>query len=151
MTPKVTVHRRSVRRRGFTLIELMIAIMVISVGLLGMGSVMASSSVLQSLSISRTEMTTAAENKMEELRVFGFTPASSPLRAAIALGGDLAMSVAGYSDSTESLSGRWYYRRWQIQNGVAGTRLVTIRVVPSGAQRAVVKSLDFASLVAVTP
>jgi prepilin-type N-terminal cleavage/methylation domain-containing protein len=148
MNPRIAGPRRS--RRGLTLIELMVAIMVIGVGLLGMGSVMASSTTLQSLAISRTEMTTAAENKMEELRVFGSTPTASPLRAAIAIGGDLLVPVAGYSDSTESLSGRWYYRRWQIQTGVAGTRQVTIRVVPSGAQRSVVNSLDFESLVAVT-
>jgi prepilin-type N-terminal cleavage/methylation domain-containing protein len=138
-------------RCGFTLIELMIAIMVISIGLLGMGSVMAGSTFLQSLSISRTEMTTAAENKVEELRVFARTPTGSPLRTAIALGGDVLAPLVGYSDSTQSLSGRWYYRRWQIQAGPAGTRQVTIRVVPSGAQRAVVKSLDFASLLAVAP
>jgi prepilin-type N-terminal cleavage/methylation domain-containing protein len=146
-----TARRNGRLRRGFTLIELMIAVMVISVGLLGMGSVMASSTVLQSLSISRAEMTTAAENKMEELRVFGFTPSGSPLRAAIALGGDVGAPVGGYSDSTQSLSGRWYYRRWQIQAGLAGTRQATIRVVPSGALRAVVKSMDFTSFLAVTP
>jgi prepilin-type N-terminal cleavage/methylation domain-containing protein len=139
------------RRDGFTLIELMIAIMIIGVGLLGMGSVMASSTQLQSLSISRAEMTGAVENKMEELRVYGFTPSTSPLRALIAVGGDLVAPVIGYSDSTQSLSGRWYYRRWQIRNGVVGTREVTIRVVPSGAMRAVVSSLDFTSLLAVVP
>jgi prepilin-type N-terminal cleavage/methylation domain-containing protein len=136
-------------RRGFTLVELMIAIMVISVGLLGMGSVMGSSSQLQSLSISRTEMTTAVENKMEELRTYAATPSTSPLRVQVAPGGSLTLPIVGYSDSTQSSSGRWYRRRWLIQTGVAGTRQVTIRAVPSGAQRAVVKSLDFASLLAV--
>jgi hypothetical protein len=59
--------------------------------------------------------------------------------------------MAGYSDSTEALSGRWYYRRWQIQNGVAGTRQLTVRVVPRGALRDLVKQLDFSSLLGVTP
>lgn len=138
-------------RRGFTVIELMVAVMVISVGLLGMGSVMGSSSRLQMLALSRTEMTTAAENKVEELRVYGLTKASSPLRVAIAVGGGLVAPVAGYSDSTQSLSGRWYYRRWQIQPGVAGTRQLTVRVVPAGAMRDVVRRLDFPSLLAVAP
>jgi type IV pilus assembly protein PilV len=140
---------RGTSRRGFTLVELMIAIMVISVGLLGMGSVMGSSTQLQSISISRTEMTTAAENKMEELRVYAATPSTSALRVKVAVGGSLAVPVAGYSDSTQSLSGRWYTRRWEIQAGVAGTRQTTIRVVPSGAQRSVVKSMNFASLLAL--
>jgi type IV pilus assembly protein PilV len=136
-------------RQGFTLVELMIAIMVISVGLLGMGSVMGSSSQLQSLAISRTEMTTAAENKMEELRVYGATPSTSPFRLQVAPGGSLTVPIVGYSDSTQGSSGRWYKRRWLVQAGVAGTRQATIRVVPSGAQRAVVKSMDFASLLAL--
>lgn len=138
-------------RRGFTVIELMVAVMIMSVGLLGMGSVMGSSSRLQTLALSRTEMTTAAESKVEELRVFGMTPADSPLRVAIAVGGSLVAPVAGYSDSTQALSGRWYYRRWQIQNGVAGTRQLTVRVVPRGALRDVVKQLEFSSLLGVTP
>lgn len=138
-------------RAGFTLIELMVAIMIIGVGVLGMGSVMASSAQLQSIAISRAEMTTAAENKVEELRVFGSTASTSPLRAAIAVGGSVAGSVAGYSDSTQSLSGRWYHRRWQIANGVAGTRQLTMRVVPAGLLRSVVRQLDISTLLAVNP
>jgi prepilin-type N-terminal cleavage/methylation domain-containing protein len=138
-------------RRGFTVIELMVAIMIISVGLLGMSSVMGSSSRLQTLAISRGEMATAAESKVEELRVFGGTATDSPLRVAIAVGGSIVAPVAGYSDSTEAVSGRWFYRRWQIQNGVAGTRQVTVRVVPKGPLRDLVKRLDFSSLLSVTP
>lgn len=145
--------RRTARtsRRGFTVIELMVAVMIISVGLLGMGSVMGSSTRLQTLALSRAEMTTAAENKVEELRVFGMTRSDSPLRVAIAVGGSLTAPVAGYSDSTQALSGRWYVRRWQIQTGVAGTRQLTVRVVPRGALRDVANSLDFSSLLGVTP
>lgn len=138
-------------RDGFTVIELIVAVMIISVGLLGMGSVMGSSTRLQTLAMSRTEMTTAAENKVEELRVYGKTPTSSPLRAAIAVGGSVVAPVVGYSDSTQALSGRWYRRRWQVQNGVAGTRLLTLRVVPSGPLRDVVKQLDVNTLLAVLP
>lgn len=138
-------------RGGFTVIELMVAVMIISVGLLGMGSVMGSSSRLQTLAVSRGEMATAAESKIEELRVFGATATDSPLRVAIGVGGSIVAPVAGYSDSTQAVSGRWFYRRWQIQNGVAGTRQVTIRVVPKGALRDVVKQLDFSSLLSITP
>ena len=70
---------------------------------------------------------------------------------AIAVGGSLVAPVAGYSDSTQAVSGRWFYRRWQIQTGVAGTRQVTIRVVPKGPLRDLVKRLDFSSLLSVTP
>jgi prepilin-type N-terminal cleavage/methylation domain-containing protein len=142
-------NTRIASRNGFTLVELMIAIMVMSVGLLGMGSVMGSSAQLQSLSTTRTEMTMAVENKMEELRMFAATPSTSPLRLRVAPGGNLVAPIAGYSDSTQSLTGRWYKRRWLIQNGVAGTRQVTIRAVPSGSQRHAVRSLDFASLLAL--
>lgn len=138
-------------REGFTVIELMVAVMILSVGLLGMGSVMGSSTRLQTLALSRTEMTTAAENKVEELRVFGKTPTTSPLRAAIAVGGSLTAPVLGYSDSTQALSGRWYYRRWEIQPGVAGTLQLRVRVTPSGAIRDVVKRLEVNTLLAVLP
>ena len=142
---------RRTTRRGFTLIELMVAIVIIVIGLMGMGSVMASSSRLQGLAMSRTEMTVAAESKVEELRVYGLLPNSSPLRVNIAVGGSLVAPVAGYSDSTRSLSGRVYRRRWQVQNAVAGTRQLTVRVVPTGPLRDVVSRMDFVSLLGIAP
>jgi prepilin-type N-terminal cleavage/methylation domain-containing protein len=147
----MSAHVKQPARAGFTVIELLVAVMIMSVGILGMASVMGSSTRLQTLAASRAEMTTAAESKIEELRVYGLTSPTSPLRANIAVGGSLVASAAGYSDSTQSLSGRWYYRRWQIAAGVAGTRQVTMRVVPRGYLRNVVKTIDFNTLIPVTP
>ncbi len=133
-------------RQGFGLIELMIAIMMLTVGMLGMASLMASSMKRQRLSNSRTEMTSIAEAKLEELRSYTMTPSADPLRARLAVGGSLTTPIANYSDSSLALNGRWYMRRWQVSTGVAATRRVDVRVLPRTPVAFDVRSLDFSTL-----
>ncbi len=135
------------KRKGFTLIELMMALFLLSVALLGMAGLVASSTRLQRLAVTRTEMTTVAEGKLEELRSYGMTTSGDSLRARLAVGGSLVTPAANYADSAQSLDGRWYYRRWQITTGVAGTRRATVNIVPKTAGSYVQKSLQFSTLI----
>ena len=82
-------------RAGFTVVELIMAIMLLTVGMIAMAGVLASSSRLQKVAQSRGEMTTLAEAKLEELRGIGSTVATDPLRAQLAVGGSYSTSVAG--------------------------------------------------------
>jgi prepilin-type N-terminal cleavage/methylation domain-containing protein len=137
------------KRAGFTLVELMIAIVMLSFGLLGLAGLMVSSTQLQQLSTTRSQMTLVAESKLEELRSYGMTAAADPLRARLNVGGSLMAPAAGYADSAQAPGGRWYYRRWQITNDIAGMRRVSLRIVPSYDDKYVPRQVQFTTLVAL--
>lgn len=140
-------HSRT--RDGFTLVELMMAIVMLSFGLLGMAGLMVSSTQVQQLSTSRSQMTTVAESKLEELRSYGQTAATDPLRARLNVGGSLGAPVANYSDSAQAPGGRWFYRRWQLSNDIAGMRRVDLRIVPRYDDRYTPRQVQFTTLIAL--
>jgi prepilin-type N-terminal cleavage/methylation domain-containing protein len=138
------------KRAGFTLIELMMAIVMLSFGLLGMAGLMVSSTQVQQLSTTRSQMTLVAESKLEELRSYGMTAATdTALRARLNVGGSLVAPAAGYADSAQAPGGRWYYRRWQISNDIAGMRRVNLRIVPTYDDKYVSRQVQFTTLVAL--
>ncbi len=136
------------RRGGFTLIELMIAIVMLSFGLLGMAGLMVSSTQVQQLSTTRSQMTLVAESKLEELRSYGMT-SDTLLRARLNPGGSMAAPMPAYADSAQAPGGRWYYRRWQIVNDIAGMRRVNLRIVPQYDDKYVARQVQFTTLVAL--
>lgn len=136
-------------RKGFSLVELVIALMMLTFGLLSLASAMASTIVGQRASASRSELGVLAEAKLEELRGFGSTVATDPLRAKLAVGGSVSTSTAGYADTVETSDNREYIRRWAITTGIAGTRKVTIRVGPKVRQRSERRFESYTSLIAL--
>src|SRR5687767_7326957 len=129
MSPRLRIRRRLARRRtgmraGFTVVELIMAIMLLTVGMIAMAGVLASSSRLQKVSQSRGEMTTLAEAKLEELRSFGSSAPGNALRANLNLGGSRTSSVTGYSAVATGVSGQTFNLRWEIVNGIAAAREV---------------------------
>jgi type IV pilus assembly protein PilV len=140
-----TSHPRS----GFTLVELMMAIVMLAFGLLGLAGLMVSSTQVQQLATTRAQMTLVAESKLEELRSYGMTAANDPLRARLNVGGSVTAATAGYADSAQAPGGRWYYRRWQIVDDIAGMRRVNLRVVPLYDDKYVSRRVQFTTLVAL--
>jgi prepilin-type N-terminal cleavage/methylation domain-containing protein len=136
-------------RSGFTLVELMMAIVMLSFGLLGLAGLMVSSTQVQQLSTTRSQMTLVAESKLEELRSYGMTAATDPLRARLNVGGSMAAAMANYADSAQAPGGRWYYRRWQVVNDIAGIRRVNLRIVPKYDDKYVARQIQFTTLVAL--
>ena len=65
---QVPMHSRCQSEAGFTLVELMIAIVVIVIGVAGMSSVTATTIRQQDVTAARTDMAALADNKFEELR-----------------------------------------------------------------------------------
>lgn len=145
--PRSRGGARVAPRRGFTVVELLLAIMLLSVGMLAMAALLASSARLQRLSASRGELASVAEAKVEELRAYGQTDAADPLRARLALGGSLTSNVTDYADSVVGINSVVYHRRWQVSNGIAGAREVRVRVVPRTAQRDHPSRFDLTTLV----
>lgn len=135
-------------RRGFGLVELMVAIIMLSVGMLGMASLMASALRRERISSTRMEVSSLAEAKFEELRAYGALNYTHALRARLNPGGSLTLNVGNYTDSLTALNGRTYYRRWTVANGTAlNTRRVTLRVTPKVPLRYDTRSVEFTTLV----
>ena len=133
-------------RRGFTLTELLIAIIVLSVAVIGTGSVMLSTTTGQSLSSVRAEMTDLAASKMEWFRA-GADGKNATISAALAFGGSITTMQNGYSETVTGASGRSYQRLWLVETGPSFTRKVTVRVRPLAASRRTPASVDLVSLI----
>ena len=145
--PRSPGRRRRRPRRGFTIVELLLAIMLLSVGMLAMAGLLVGSTRLQRLSGSRAELTALAEAKIEELRGYGQTGGSDPLRAHLAIGGSLTSNVNAYADSVTGLNNVVYYRRWAVSAGIAGARQVQVRVLPKVQPHYHLPQLDLTSTV----
>jgi prepilin-type N-terminal cleavage/methylation domain-containing protein len=138
--------RQSRSEEGFTLVELMIAIMVITIGVIGISSTTATMIRYQDLSAARTDMASLADNKFEQLR--GFASARALVTAdtsQLTPGGSLTVATAGYNDVVTE-RGRTYTRRWLVTIGVGTARNVTIRITPQVGSRAP-QSKDFNTLI----
>ena len=98
--------------RGFTLIEIMIAITLLSVGLLGMAGLTVGIIRSNSLSSEVTEATTLAQTKMEDIKRLGYS------------------GVTAQSEAYNTISGYPTYRRvTQVANTPTGMKTVTITVL----------------------
>ena len=132
---------------GFTLMELMVAMIILTVGLLGVASVVASITRRQVRTASRMEMTVLAESKLEELRAYSMLGASDTLQ--VTLGGSLTAYVADHADTQTSPSGVQYNRRWLVAAGPAGARDVTVRIQPVERRGSMLPQLDFDAVILV--
>jgi prepilin-type N-terminal cleavage/methylation domain-containing protein len=101
---------------GFTLIECVIAIVLILVGLLAVYSLVVYSIQTQKMSSELVRANSLAREKVEELR--------NTSRTA---GGSLTSNTTDYFDSPSSN----YIRRWQIADDSIGTQTVRVAVIPS--------------------
>lgn len=119
--------------RGFTLIEALIASLILTVGLIALADLLAVTIRMHQLGRGSTTATRYAQGKLEELMKLNFSTAP-----AIQITGQnsLDSNVANYFDTPAS----GYSRRWQVEAGPGGNaklRLVTVRVIPVLADRRV--------------
>ena len=130
---------------GFTLVELMIAIVVIVIGVLGISSTTVAVTRQQDLNAARIDMAALADNKFEQLRAaagLGY----SPVVPELVPGGSLTVATAGYNDVVTE-RGRTYTRLWIVTTGVGTTRDVTLRITPQAGPRVPATSKDFHTLI----
>ncbi len=93
LSPRKSV--KTSRQRGFTLIEMMVSILVLTIGLVGTAALMSNSVNMGAHARYVSTAALLASEKMEDLDRF---PDNDPNLAA---GGSLAGDVAGYSDSVQ--------------------------------------------------
>jgi prepilin-type N-terminal cleavage/methylation domain-containing protein len=135
------------KRAGFSLVEVMVGLVVGTIALLALGSVMVGTSQVQRVSLSRMELSSIAETKIDQLRSHAALLTSDTVKLSV--GGSLTSSVANHSEQYTSQRGRVYNVRWLVANGLNGTRDVTVRVAPASAYRNEVPYLDAQTLMLV--
>ncbi len=113
--------------RGFTEVELLVSLMIFTIGILGGVTLLGAGYRFQGQSRLETELTILAEMKIEELSAMAST--NLPDTVALLPGGDLDSDAVGYWD-TPSAGDRVFSRRWEVVAGPAGTRQITVRVQP---------------------
>jgi type IV pilus modification protein PilV len=135
LSPRKPVKRP--RQRGFTLIETMVSILVLTIGLVGTAALMSNSVNMGAHARYVSTAALLASEKMEDLDRF---PNNDPNLAA---GGSLAADVTSYSDSVQISTSNGNINETTTANGV--TTLYTQK--PDGT----VVVTAGASLPAVTP
>ena len=137
--------RSSVRSEtGVTLIEVLIATVILTVGLVGGAQLLGISIQMHQLAAETTDATRFANAKVEELMKLNF--ATDPAIQITPVGIDpLTQDVPNYFDVPVA---GVYTRRWVVQAGpTATTRLVTVRLVPAQTDRRTAKPVDLTTVV----
>ena len=111
---------------GFSLVETMIASLVLTIGLVGMAQLLAVATIMHSDARQATTGTVLAQAKIDELMKLDFDTS-----VAIQIGGSISSNMANYYDSPESSISR----RWMVTAGpVANTRTLQVWVDNKGGR-----------------
>jgi hypothetical protein len=110
---------------GFSLVETMVASLVLTVGLVGLGQLLAVATVMHSDARQATSSTVLAQAKMDELMKSGtLSPSSVQL-------GSIASNMGGFYDEPEP----GITRRWQVNDGpVDNTWILQVMVENKGGR-----------------
>lgn len=120
--------------QGFSPIELIVAVMIFSVGVLGTVGLLGAGYRYEGRAQLETQLTVLAEAKLEELRAVAGTELADTV--ALVPGGSLTTNQPDYQD-TATLGSRQFVRRWEVVLGPAGVRQVTVRTAqldPAGPE-----------------
>jgi prepilin-type N-terminal cleavage/methylation domain-containing protein len=144
MTPSPLTASVRPEESGFTLVELMLAIIVLVVGVLGLASSMVSMTRYQNLSAAHADMTALGDHKIEQLRVAATYSTADTMQLVV--GGSLTVPAAQHVDTLVERN-RTYIRLWQVQAGPGGTRQVLLRVRPLVDDARTPARVDFTTLI----
>lgn len=133
-------------QRGFTLAEVVVALLVCTVGLVAMAQMLAVTLRMQQLGRNSTAAIRMAQDKIDELSSMHFE--NNP---SVMCGGSLTANVANYSDVPQiNGAAQPYNRRWQITRGPDNDpqlRVVTVRLVPDIADRTRASQPDLVGII----
>jgi len=140
--------------RGFTLIEVLIAMVILTIALVSMAELMAITLRMQQLGRNQTLAMRLAQDKVDELMSRNFT------FAQLAPGGSLAADVANHFDvpAAGTAANLQYRRRWFVEtiasdNGAPADSLrrVTVRVIPLRNDNRISNPVDLVTIVRCWP
>lgn len=134
--------RSSKGSAGFTLVEVLFSMFVLTVGLVAMAQLLAISVRMHQLSRNTEIATQLAERKFEELMKLNFDTAA-PVQ--LTAGDSLNSNVVNYFDTP---TGGQFTRRWLVEAGpVTRTRRVTVRLVPRQTDRLLYKPVQLTTII----
>jgi len=124
------------RQSGFSLIEVMMSIVILSIGLLSLAQMMVLSTNANSLSGRMTSCSALAKEQLERLKAAPFfsAPATFTRNPLLAAGGDVNATVANFSqfydpDGLQSVQGNALFEvRWQVTDMVTALPLQMIQI-----------------------
>ena len=113
--------------RGFTLVEVLICTLILTIGLIAIAGLLGVTTQMHIGAQEATRSTRLAQEKLDELMKQNF--ATSP---AVAVGGSLTNDVANHFETPVS----GVTLRWAVQGGpAADTRVLTVRVINARARQ----------------
>ncbi len=115
------MNEKKLAQAGFTLVEVLVAMLILIVGVLAVTIMMFYGVRLQTMSRDGTMATSLAKAQVEQLRVL---PATAPERQD---GGSLTNNVANHFDQVDN----YFTRRWVVTAGPANTQDITVAVLSS--------------------
>lgn len=124
-------NRLSADAAGFSLIEVLVAMLVVTIGLVSMAQLLAVTTIMHS-DARRTSMATElGQAKLDELMKLDLDTA-----AAVQITPDetdsLAANVTNYYDTPDDT----ITRRWKVEEGPTDdTRIITMKVISAGARQ----------------
>jgi prepilin-type N-terminal cleavage/methylation domain-containing protein len=149
--------------RGFTLIEVLIAMVVLTVALVSLAELMAITLRLQQLGRNQTSAIRLAQDKIDELMSQNFAAPQ------LTVGGSLTADQTNHFDDPTPPEGgnSIYKRRWTVANttfvdqgnnggvmtnvAAGSTRVVTVRVIPLVGDRRISPAVDLVTVVRCWP
>lgn len=129
--------------RGFTLVEVLFAMVILTVALVSLAELMAITLRMQMMGRNDTAAVRLAQSKLDELVAVDFDAAGS--KASI--GGDLDEDADGYHDVPADTVG--FTRRWKIE-AIAGetrVRLLTVRLIPDVVDRRTTSPIELVTII----
>lgn len=114
------------RRDGFTLVELLITVILLSIGILAMLGTVSSMQKFQTLNRQMAEMSDLTHSKIDELRAVNL--ATSGVAPTVSPGGSLTQDRTDYNDLARGASGILYRRRWLVVGAASDLPTATVRV-----------------------
>lgn len=116
---------RTPNETGFSLVEVLVATLVVTIGLVSMVQLLAVSTVMHADAREASTATQQAQAKIDELTKLNLATAAA-VQITPASPDSLTTNVANYFDTPQT----GVTRRWRVQAGpAANTRILTVRVI----------------------
>lgn len=138
----------STNERGFTLVETLVAMVILTVALVSLAELMAVTLRLQMQGKNETAAVRLAQSKIDELIAVNFSETS------VAVGGSLTTDATGYFATvapTDAFGSQiaGYKIRWQIAAiaGESSIRTLTVRVIPNITDRRASAQIELTTII----